>query len=74
MSYCRMHEGDVYVVASVHEDNDMSYWNCVGCSMGNRRFFGRFEVSEWIVDTRQEMLDHLLKHRAEGHKVPERAL
>ncbi len=62
MSYCRFwwDDSDVYVYAST-EGGIV----CCACLMGGGT--KRFE-------TQQEVIDHLMVHRARGHNVPEYAL
>ncbi len=74
MSYCRNNgkDSDVYLIPT--GDEERSFWECVGCYLAPRQILGGVEVAWTKLDTRQEALDHLLKHRAEGHKVPEHAL
>ncbi len=58
MSYCRYSaDSDVYVIGT------KTGWACLGCS--------GLKDSSSSCKTREEMLGHLLKHREEGHKVPD---
>lgn len=72
MSYCQIGEdSDVYVLKVFKNIEGDDAWSCCGCILSP-------ETTVWdkgyTFETRQEMLDHLLKHRAEGHRVPEHAL
>jgi hypothetical protein len=74
MSYCRKNgeNSDLYVVGTGDA------WECLGCSLipkGERNEAVWGLITSWFIcDTRQEMLNHVLAHRAEGHKVPEKAI
>ena len=73
MSYCRMSENsDVYLVAT--GEGERSFWSCVGCHLARRQILGQVEVAWTELATLQEALQHLYKHRAEGDKVPGRAI
>jgi hypothetical protein len=63
MSYCRMGpQSDVYVVATGHPDTNEPVWWCSG------------ERHDYLAYTRQEMLEHLYQHRADGDKVPDHVI
>ena len=74
MSYCRKNgkDSDVYLIATAEDSR--AFWSCIGCDLTASTFFGQCEVRFTEMDTLQEVLAHLEKHREEGHKVPERAL
>lgn len=61
MSYCRFgwDGSDVYVYESCSGG-----WECCGCIMNGN----------WNYSTRQEIVDHLLEHRKQGHTVPQYAI
>ena len=65
MSYCRMSgDSDVYVIASTRAPEMAGHYRPVWiCYCGNG----------YEADTRKQMIEHLLKHRAEGDRVPQRA-
>jgi hypothetical protein len=65
MSYCRNNgtDSDVYVIATANAKTQKPGWWCCGCDFENNFF-----------ETRPEMVEHLLQHRREGDKVPDRAL
>ena len=57
MSYCRFGEhSDVYVFPSVG-----GWLECCGCILGE----------PWEHGSTQSMIDHLERHRAAGHEVPD---
>jgi hypothetical protein len=62
MSYCRFLEGDVYVFMHVG-----GHLECCACFLGEMDPWGSFQAK-----STQEMVDHLEKHKAAGHYVPER--
>lgn len=64
MSYCRANgkDSDVYVIATRLPEMDVPGWWCCGCKHEENFFL-----------TRERTIEHLLKHREEGDKVPERA-
>lgn len=65
MSYARFGcdgDSDVYVYQDVGGG-----WTCCWCKLGPPR-------SNVNVETRSEMLEHLLDHRAAGQSVPEHAI
>jgi hypothetical protein len=61
MSYCRFLEADVYVFMHVS-----GHLECCACFMSEDAW-DSFEAH-----STQEMIDHLNKHKAAGHDVPER--
>lgn len=68
MSYCRWHEGDVYLYASVKG------YVCCCCALG--RSPAERDVSERkdvLLASPRIALEHLHTHRNGGQKVPERA-
>lgn len=80
MSYCRFGEGsDVYVFAS-----DVGL-ECCGCLLQDqewvedeRALFGGYlkdigEIIPHVFQSNHEMIEHLEKHVAAGHAVPDRA-
>ena len=67
MSYCRMSgDSDVYVIASIMRAPETAghYRTVWICYCGNG----------YEADTRKQMVEHLLNHRAKGDRVPESAL
>jgi hypothetical protein len=67
MSYVRRGpDSDVYVFQTMQEK-----YECDFCSLRNGRLLpgGHFETA-----LPSAMIEHLLKHRAEGHAVPDRAI
>lgn len=71
MSYAR-HNGDdseVYVIRSIS-----GYLECLGCRITGEPSSNGLRYGYYVVEDEQDMIDHLLKHRAQGWKVPEHAL
>lgn len=63
MSYCRFSKAsNVYVFYNVNE-----YYECCGCWLSNT-------LSGFTTPSAQEMVDHLKKHEAIGHLVPDYAI
>lgn len=61
MSYCRFGEGsDVYMFS------DGTEWECCGCKLNDGGSIG--------LATLTAAIEHLEKHIAAGHKVPENAI
>ena len=68
MSYARFgRDSDVYVFGTTA---DPGTYQCLDCMLGPET-----EAAPQVdVDTAAEMIEHLLAHRAAGHKVAESAL
>lgn len=61
MSYCRASkDSDVYVIRTSGEGGP--YWLC------------HCQQPAYAVDRREDMLEHLREHRANGDKVPDHAI
>lgn len=60
MSYCRFGEADVYIFEHVG-----GFFQCCACSLTE----GDWESADF--GTREEMLEHIAKHREAGDYVPE---
>jgi len=76
MAYCRWSEdSDVYLYCTGIDIDDPGppTWVCADCGM---RPPGSHSQNDSTVEmhTREAVLEHLLEHRAAGHKVPEDAL
>lgn len=75
MSYCRKGpDSDVYVYRGGNGEGGYCYicCYCIFLLKANRDF-GPIELS-MILNTRQDMIDHLTKHREHGDKVPQYAI
>lgn len=65
MSYCRWGpDSDVYVYPAGHGNRDLIV--CCGCAL-------RGDDDDDVAETPQQMIAHLDRHVAAGHKVPEAA-
>jgi hypothetical protein len=62
MSYCRFGEADVYVF--MHVNGRLC---CCGCS-----YHQDDDEPFFYADSTDAMIEHLKRHRADGHDVPER--
>jgi hypothetical protein len=68
MSYCRWGtESNVYVFG-LDDDNGKIIYRCQCCALSHAK---NDNTDVW---TPEEMIAHLEKHRAAGHKVPDRAI
>jgi hypothetical protein len=65
MSYCRFGEADVYIFEHVG-----GFWQCCACSLSEPGSDEDWGASADCA-TREEMLDHIAKHRVAGDYVPE---
>ena len=82
MSYARFSESsDVYVYRSnnvityYEKDAEHQIFVCCSCRLTLKTtttMFGRFKwYGEYVFESREEMIDHLLIHQEAGHKVPQ---
>lgn len=64
MSYCRFGEADVYIFEHVG-----GFWQCCACALLAEEGAEEFASADFA--TREELLEHIDKHRKAGHYVPE---
>lgn len=75
MSYCRWGpDSDVYVYATervIKDDRVETWWVCAGCELfADNPSIG---IGPIYAPTLDALRDHLQRHRAAGHKVPDAA-
>ena len=70
MSYCRMgDDSNVYVIR-----NMLGTLECLACRISGEPKEDGLRYGYFAVDLEDEMIEHLLEHRRQGWKVPERAI
>ncbi len=84
MSYCRFGEGDVYLIGSLRDGEEVFY--CCGCLLNEKDWVGdadsflggflraRSGQPDFMSPSRFETLDHLGDHLEAGHEVPQHAI
>lgn len=84
MSYARFSEGDVYLIGTTQDNEEVFY--CCGCLLNAKEwvdnedsFLGGFLRAlsgqpDFMSSSRYETLDHLGDHLEAGHEVPQRAI
>lgn len=75
MSYCRFGEGDAYVCGNVG-DKSLICYNCQLQHTIQIVCFGRsFQIKDnFVTKSRKQMVNHLLEHRKNGHRIPQAAI